>query len=45
MLAPLAAIPLLVWVISVAGATGWSPTVNWCLFGAGLGLLAVRRVL
>lgn len=36
---------LLVWVISVAGATGWSPTVNYTLFGVGIGLLAVRRLL
>jgi hypothetical protein len=36
---------LLVWAISVAGATGWSHTVNWVLFGVGVGLLAVRRVL
>jgi hypothetical protein len=35
---------LLVWAISVAGATGWSLTTNWSLFGAGLGLLALRAV-
>jgi hypothetical protein len=35
---------LLVWAISVAGATGWSLTTNWALFGAGVGLLALRAV-
>lgn len=35
---------LLVWAVSVAGATGWSLTTNWTLFGAGLGLLALRDV-
>jgi hypothetical protein len=29
---------LVAWVVSVAGATGWSLTTNWILFGAGLGL-------
>lgn len=33
---------LLAWVVSVAGATGWSPTVNWVLLGAGVGVLAAR---
>jgi len=36
---------LLVWAISVSGATGWGPTVNWPLFGAGVGLLIVNRAL
>jgi hypothetical protein len=31
---------LAAWVVSVAGATGWSATVNWVLFGAGLALVA-----
>jgi hypothetical protein len=35
---------LLAWAISVAGGTGWSLTTNWTLFGAGLGLLALRAV-
>jgi hypothetical protein len=36
---------LLVWAISVAGATGWGPTVDWTLFGVGVGLLGLNRLL
>lgn len=43
-LAYLATALLLVWAISVAGATGWSPTVNWTLFLVAFGLLGVRRL-
>lgn len=43
-LAPVATAILVVWAISVAGATGWGFTVNACLFAAALVLLAVRRV-
>lgn len=42
-LAPTALLLLLLWVISVAGATGWSLTLNWVLFAVALALLAVRR--
>ena len=42
-LAPTALLLLLVWAISVAGATGWSFTANACLFAAALVLLAIRR--
>jgi hypothetical protein len=42
-LAPTALLLLLVWAISVAGATGWSLIVNWSLFAVALALLAVRR--
>jgi len=38
---PAAAI-LVVWLVSVSGGTGWSPTVNWTLFGVSLGLLLLR---
>lgn len=43
-LAALATALLVVWAISVGGATGWSHTVNWWLFGVALALLAARRV-
>ncbi|HEV2593035.1 MAG TPA: hypothetical protein VGU02_14200 [Gaiellaceae bacterium] len=42
-LAPIAVLLLIVWAISVAGATGWSLTVNWVLLGVAVGLLVVRR--
>lgn len=42
-LALIAATILVVWVISVAGGTGWSLTVNWTLFVVAFGLLGVRR--
>lgn len=32
---------LVVWAVSVAGATGWTLTTNWFLFGIGLGLVVV----
>jgi hypothetical protein len=43
LLAPLSVLLLIVWAISVAGATGWSLTVNWSLFAVALVILAVRR--
>jgi hypothetical protein len=42
-LAPLAVLLLIAWVISVAGATGWSVTVNWSLVAVAVALLALRR--
>lgn len=36
---------LLVWAVSVAGATGWGPGVNWPLLLAGVALLALRAAL
>ncbi|HZT16948.1 MAG TPA: hypothetical protein VFA19_13480 [Gaiellaceae bacterium] len=35
---------LLLWVISVAGATGWGLPVNWALLLAGIALLALRAL-
>ena len=32
------------WTVSVTGTTGWSPTTNWTLFGAGLALLVLRAL-
>lgn len=42
-LAATATLILVVWAISVAGATGWSLAVNWTLFLVAFGLLGVRR--
>lgn len=36
---------LLLWVVGVAGATGWSATTNWALLLAGVALLALRAAL
>jgi len=38
------ALCLLVWAISVAGATCWGRPTNLTLFGVGLALLALRAV-
>ena len=35
---------LLVWVVSVAGATGWGRATNWGLLLAGVALLALRTL-
>ncbi len=43
-LAPAAIAILLVWVISVAGATGWSRPVDWSLLAAAVLLLLARRL-
>jgi hypothetical protein len=43
-LAPLAALLLVVWVVSVAGATGWSLTANWSLLAVAAAVLALRRL-
>jgi hypothetical protein len=44
-LAPIAVALLVVWAISVAGATGWGPTANWSLFVAAVALLGARALL
>jgi hypothetical protein len=33
---------LVVWVVSVAGATGWGPSVNWPLLIVSVALFAAR---
>ncbi len=35
---------LLLWVISVTGATGWGLPTNWGLLLAGVALLALRAL-
>jgi hypothetical protein len=42
LLAPIAVLLLLAWALAVAGALGWSLTVQWALILAAAGLLAVR---
>ena len=44
-LAPIAVALLVVWAISVAGATGWAPVVNWTLFVVAIALLGIRALL
>ena len=44
-LAPLACGVLVVWTVSVAGATGWGVNVNWGLFAGGVALIGLRSVL
>ncbi|HKU58862.1 MAG TPA: hypothetical protein VJP39_04580 [Gaiellaceae bacterium] len=41
-LAATATAVLVVWVVSVAGVTGWGPSVNWPLLLVGVALLAAR---
>jgi hypothetical protein len=36
---------LLLWVVSVAGATGWGPIVNWPLLVAGVVVSSVGGLL
>ncbi len=41
----LSVVLLLIWVVSVAGTTGWGPAVNWTLALVAVALLGVRAAL